>query len=288
MNPSEFHSSRKFAQTPFGRIAYVERGQGPPALFLHGLPLCGYQWRGVLEDLAALRRLIAPDLMGLGYSDIPAPQDISFAEQARMLAGFLDVLGIDAVDLCGNDTGGGISQIFATLYPQRVRTLTLTNCEVHDRWPNKMLEGFYQAIEAGLLATGMKAMLHDLELARAQLGAAFEYTGTLTAELVALYFQPLVASDQRIAQLRQFSEWTRNRSQLVEAAPALKASNIPAQVIWGEADTVFDPSPSLDWLRSNLGGLRKITSVPRAKLFFPEEHPRLLSVLLKEFWESVN
>ena len=42
MTPSEFHSSRKFAATSFGRIAYVERGSGSAALFIHGLPLCGY------------------------------------------------------------------------------------------------------------------------------------------------------------------------------------------------------------------------------------------------------
>ena len=42
---AEFHAARRFVETPFGRIAYVERGRGPVALFLHGLPLNGFQWR---------------------------------------------------------------------------------------------------------------------------------------------------------------------------------------------------------------------------------------------------
>ena len=40
-----FHAERRFAKTGFGRIAYVERGRGPVALFIHGLPLNGFQWR---------------------------------------------------------------------------------------------------------------------------------------------------------------------------------------------------------------------------------------------------
>ena len=113
MTPAEFQSTRKFTDTPFGRIAYVERGSGKVALFVHGLPLCGYQWRGVMEDVAGERRAIAPDLMGLGYTEARPGQAVSFREQARMLAALLDGLGVDAVDLVGNDTGGGIAQIFA-------------------------------------------------------------------------------------------------------------------------------------------------------------------------------
>src|SRR5438045_7399878 len=43
---------RSFAATRFGRVAYVERGSGPVALFFHGYPLNGFQWRGALERIA--------------------------------------------------------------------------------------------------------------------------------------------------------------------------------------------------------------------------------------------
>src|SRR5712671_6470963 len=98
MTPTEFHGSRKFADTRFGRIAYVERGSGPVALFLHGLPLCGYEWRDVIEDLAPIRRAIALDAMGLGYSEIASGEDVSFAAQAGMIGAFLDAIGVDRVD----------------------------------------------------------------------------------------------------------------------------------------------------------------------------------------------
>ena len=290
MSPSAFHSSRKFADTSFGRIAFIERGSGPTALFLHGLPLCGHQWRGVIEDLAAARRCIALDEMGLGYTEVAAGQNVSFAEQARMIAAFLDAANIDRVDLVGNDTGGGISQIFAASYPTRVRTLTLTNCEVYDLWPNALLAGFYEGVASGAVPQLLKKMLSDVALARRQLGALVYEDAEMffTPETVQVYLAPIVASDDRIRQFQQLCDWQKNRPQLMESASKLKASQIPAQIIWGEADPVFDIEPSLAWLQANLGGLRKVMRVPRAKLFFPEEHPRLMSVLLTEFWNTIN
>src|SRR5208282_6904414 len=109
MKAAEFHQARKFAETASGRIAYVESGTGPAALFVHGFPLNGFAWRGALEDLAATRRCIALDLMGLGYTEVGVEQNLEFDQQAAMIAGFLDRLGLSQVDLIGNDTGAGIS-----------------------------------------------------------------------------------------------------------------------------------------------------------------------------------
>ena len=286
MNATEFHRSRKFAQTPSGRIAYVEQGRGPAALFLHGYPMNGFQWLAMLDDLAADRRCIAPDLMGLGYGEIPAAQDLSFTAQARMLDSFLDKLGIDAVDLIGSDSGGGISQTFAAHYPERIRSLTLLNCEVHDTWPNEMAKNFFELVKSRAIIQGFKLMLQDQSAAQAQLNGVYENAASVaTAEVVKIYFEPLVASELRADQACRFAALEINRPQLVASAPQLRKLKTPAQVIWAEADTVFDMKPSLDWLRSNLGGLTRVITVPRAKLYFQEEHPRLVSTLLREFWD---
>jgi haloalkane dehalogenase len=286
MNAPEFHSTRQFTATSFGRVAHVERGAGPAALFVHGLPLCGFQWRETLDDLAPTRRCIAPDLMGLGYSQVKPGQDISFESQARMLAAFLEARDIGQVDLVGNDTGGGVSQIFTALNPDRVRTLTLTNCEVHDLWPNAMLQQFYGALKSGIVGESFKKMATDQAVARTMLGAVYENTAVLTPETLDCYFRPFAESSERRELVRGFAEALRNRDQLMAMAPQLKNLKVPTQVIWGEADTAFDTPASLEWLRTNLSSLRRITTIPRAKLFWPEEHPRLLSVLLKEFWAA--
>jgi pimeloyl-ACP methyl ester carboxylesterase len=288
MDAATFRAQRRFIETSFGRIAYIEQGAGPVALFIHGLPLCGYQWREVMEDLAPERRCIALDAMGLGYTEVAGGQEVSFAEQARMIAAFLDTACIDSIDLIGNDTGAGISQIFAATYPARVRTLTLTNCEVHDLWPNALLAGFYQGVASGAVPQLLQKMLNDLPLARQQLGAlVYEAATMFTPETVQIYLAPIVSSDNRIKQFQQLCDWRKNQAQIMEIAPRLRASKTPTQIIWGEADPVFDIGPSLEWLQANLGGLKKVTKVPRAKLFFPEEHPRLVSVLLREFWSTL-
>lgn len=290
MPPTDFHAARKFATTPFGRIAYIEQGAGPTALFLHGLPLCGYVWREVIADLAPERRCIALDEMGLGYTEVAPGQDVSFRAQAQMIAAFLDALGIERVDLVGNDTGAGISQIFAATYPTRVRTLTLTNCEAYDLWPNSLLAGFYHGVATGVIPQAFKQMLGDNALACQQLGALVyeDAARCFSPEVVQVYLAPIVASEERIQQFQRLCAWQQNRPQLMAIAPQLQTSAIPTQVIWGDADPVFEVDASLRWLQTNLGGLRKIIRVPRAKLFFPEEHPRLVSVLLREFWQTLS
>jgi haloalkane dehalogenase len=280
VTPSEFHTSRKFADTRFGRIAYLDRGSGRAVLSLHCVPLCGYQWRDVVEDVARERRAIAPDLMALGYTEVRPGQSVSFLEQARMLAAFLDALAIDVVDLVANDTGGGIAQIFAANHPTRVRTLTLTNCEVADRWPNALLEGLYQGVEAGIVPQAMRQMLGDVDLARSQIGRlVYEDAHFFTADLVDVYLRPIVASAESAASFRQLCDWKTNRMQLLEAGAKLRELDLPTQVIWGDGDVIFDAEPSLEWLRANLRSLQQTTIVPRGKLFFPQEHPRLVSVL---------
>jgi pimeloyl-ACP methyl ester carboxylesterase len=245
----------------------------------------GFQWRAMLDDLAADRRCVAPDLMGLGYSEILAEQDLSFVAQARMLNSFLDQIGIDAVDLVGSDSGGGISQTFAANYPERIRSLTLLNCEVHDTCPNAMTKNFFDLVKSRAIVQGFKLMLQDQSAAQAQLNGVYEDAESIaTPEVVKIYFEPLVASGLRAEQVCRVADLETNRPQLIASAVQLRKLKTPAQVIWAEADTVFDMKPSLDWLRANLGGISRVITVPRAKLYFQEEHPRLVSTMLREFW----
>ena len=130
-----YHRSRRFASLPLGRVAYVEHGHGPAALFVHGYPLNSFQWRGALERLHKHRRCIAPDVIGLGFTQTAEGQIISPETQTAMPPALLDSLRMDAVDVVGSDSGGMMSQLFLAKYPQRVRTLLLTNCEVNGNNP---------------------------------------------------------------------------------------------------------------------------------------------------------
>ena len=125
----------RHATTHFGDIAYTEKGSGPAALFVHGVLLNGYWWRHVIDRVADIRRCIAIDQFAHGATRTPDKQDVSCKAQAHMLEDFCAAMGLDQVDLIANDTGGSIVQIFAARYPHRIRSLTLTNCEVQDNWP---------------------------------------------------------------------------------------------------------------------------------------------------------
>jgi hypothetical protein len=131
----EISTSSPQCRHRFGTHHYTEQGTGPVALFVHGVLLNGYLWRHQLEDLSDIRRCIALDLLAHGDTEIAPNQDVSVTANAKILKEFLDVLHIDQVDLVGNDSGGGIAQIFTALYPERVRSLTLTDCDAHDNWP---------------------------------------------------------------------------------------------------------------------------------------------------------
>src|SRR5258708_18436093 len=150
-----------------------------------------------------------------------------------------------------------------------------------------MLQQFYSALKAGLVGEVLKNITRDPSLA-AQLATAYENPESLTKESLEVYFGPFADSEQRREQVKGFSEAERNRDQLVAAAKGLRASKIPAQVLWGEADTAFDTPASIEWLKHNLGGLRKVITIPRANLLRPEEHPRLLTAVLREFWSGLD
>src|SRR6202171_3305349 len=128
--PTMTHS----VETPSGRISYASAGSGPVALFVHGVVLNKHLWRHQLADLSDIRRSIAVDLLAHGDTEITPDQDVSVTANAKMLKEFLDALNIDQVDIIGSDSGGGIAQIFSVLYPARVRSLTLTDCDTHDNW----------------------------------------------------------------------------------------------------------------------------------------------------------
>src|ERR1700692_3181399 len=188
----------RHVDTPSGRIGYVEVGSGPVALFVHGVLLNKHMWRYQLGALSDFRRCIAVDLLAHGDTEIAAAQDVSVTANAKMLKEVLDALHIDQVDLVGNDSGGGICQIFAALNPDRVRTLTLTNCDTHDNWPPEAFKGFVDMVAGGGLAGTLTAMLADKSVYRSPqaLALAYEHPEAVADDTIETYLRPHSASPQ--------------------------------------------------------------------------------------------
>lgn len=285
MNATEFHASRRFAETRFGRIAYVELGEGPVALFLHGFPLNGFQWRGSLERLSRHRRCLAPDFIGLGYTEAPEQQDLSPQAQTDMLAAFLDVLSIPAVDLVANDSGGTIAQLFVVQHPDRVRTILLTNCDVHENSPPAQMRNSIAAARAGTYDQKMQRHLEDRSYARSPSGiggSAYIDPANFTDEAIEYYFSPLVASPLRRSQLnRHLAAFEPNPLLAIE--PALRRCTTPTRMVWGTADPLF-PVVWAEWLNRTLPGSRGVRLIEGGKLFWSEEMPDLLAEEARMLW----
>ena len=85
---------QRTVQTQSGQISYSEHGNGPVALFVHGVLLNGYSWRHQLQHLSDIPRCIVVDLLAHGNTQIAPDKDVSVTANARMLGEFLDALGI--------------------------------------------------------------------------------------------------------------------------------------------------------------------------------------------------
>jgi pimeloyl-ACP methyl ester carboxylesterase len=283
----DFHAARRFVDTEFGRIAYVERGTGPAALFIHGALLNGYQWRHQLDGLADIRRVIAPDSLAMGYTELRPGQPLGMKNQARMQRAFLDALGIDKVDVVGNDSGGGAAQLLAAGNPGRVRSLTLTNCEVHDydeHTPASLR--FRQGLASGAVVRGLQSALDDPALGKKLFASAYQDAGALPDDAIPTYAAPLVASPHRIDQLAAYVAATTNKD-LIAAEPELTKLTAPVLVLWGTADGFF-PVKWAYWLRDHLPNVVEVVEVPGAPVFWPEEQPELLNRKLRDLWTRAS
>ncbi len=271
--------------TASGRISYTEQGTGPVALFVHGVLLNGYLWRHQLEDLSDIRRCIALDLLAHGDTEIAPNQDVSVTANAKMLKEFLDALHIDQVDLVGNDSGGGIAQIFAALYPERVRSLTLTDCDTHDNWPPEAFRPFLAMAAAGGLRGTLETMLSDKSVYRSPqaLGPAYEHPDQLTDDSIEKYLRPFVRTEQRTRDLQRFLAAFDNKHTLAIEAQ-LKTLKAPTLIVWGTDDVYFDVRWS-HWLADNIPGTRRCVELQGARIFFPEERWQEFNKELRAHWQ---
>jgi pimeloyl-ACP methyl ester carboxylesterase len=286
MDVKEFESRRRFVQTPSGRIAYVEQGSGPVALFVHGVLLNGYLWRHQLAALNNVRRCVALDLLAHGATEITSSQEVSCEANARMLLEFLDALKIDRVDLVGNDSGGGIALVFAANHPERVRSLALTDCDAHDNWPPEAFKGFLAMAAGGGLADTLNAILSDKAIYRSPsaLGPAYEHPDQVADQTIEAYLRPHVRSSQRTTDLTRFLGAFDSR-QTVAVEAKLRALKAPTLIAWGTDDIYFDVKWS-HWLAKTIPGTRRRVDYEGGRLFFPEERWQQFNDELRAHWRA--
>jgi len=281
MTTTQTEFTTRSVETASGRISYAEAGAGPVALFVHGVLLNKHLWRRQLAGLSDIRRCIAVDLLAHGDTEITPDQDVSVTANAAMLRQMLDALAIDQVDLVGNDSGGGIAQIFAALNPDRVRTLTLTDCDTHDNWPPAPFKPFLEMAAAGGLADTLGAMLADKAVYRSPgaLGPAYERPETVSDADIEAYLRPLVRTPQRTRDFQRFLAAFDPRHTLA-VEPQLRRLMAPTLLVWG-TDDVYFPVKWAHWLAGAIPGSKPPVEFAGARLFFPEERAEAFNAELR-------
>src|SRR6266481_5820120 len=164
---SAWAREKRFAKVLGRRMAYIERGVGHPIVFLHGNPTSSFLWRGVLPHVDhSGRRLIAPDLIGMGDSDkIPAgaePDRYRFASHARYVDAFIDeVVGTEPLTLVLHDRGGALGFDWAYRHQQRVRAIAYMETFVASLTLEDLPESFRPTLMAVRSSAGEALVLGE-------------------------------------------------------------------------------------------------------------------------------
>lgn len=229
-------------------LAYTDSGAGAPVVLLHGIPTWSFLYHDVIPRLSETARVLAPDLLGHGYSDRRDGFDRSLVAQAAAMLRFLDELDISKATFVGHDTGGGASLILAIEHAERVERLVLTNAVAYDSWPiddmialgNPQWRDKDPAEVAEFVASGLSDGIRHLE--------------RLTPEFRAGIVAPYLDEEGKISLIRNASALNTNQTMaLVDRHRMISA---PTLVLWG----VHDPwQPIAD-------GERLMREIPGARL----------------------
>ena len=152
-------------------------------------------------------------------------------------------LGIDSADLVGNDSGGSVAQLIVARAPQRVRTLTLTNCEAHDNFPPAAFASVHQMAREGTLAAGLAALADAPGPGPGRDGLGLEHPERLSDETALGYFAPFASADK--AEAVQGYVASMDSSVTVAIRDDLARFGHPTLIVSGTADQFF----AVSWAR---------------------------------------
>jgi pimeloyl-ACP methyl ester carboxylesterase len=281
MDISTFTAHRETVTTATGDIAYTELGDGPAALFIHGIGTSGAYWRHVIEQLAGTTRCVAIDLPAHGGT--PARADLSVAAMAEVVAELSDALGLSQLDLVGSDTGGAVAQIFAARNPERLRTLALTNCDTDGNLPPPEFAPVIEVARQHKLAEVIVAIVSDPAAWRTSpLAAGYEHPERIPDEAWREYLMPIGATIDRARDFERILA-SLDPADLTAITGALATLDVPTMIVWGTGDAAF----GIKWaykLRDAIRGATDVIEVEGAKAFFPEERPADLVPRLRTHW----
>lgn len=225
-----------FVEVDGTRVHFQEFGErgNPTILLIHGFTASTYSWHKVTLALAERGfHVIAVDLLGFGFSGKPKWFDYTITSQARMIARFLNRIGVGRAIVAGCSYGGAVAATVALDYPEFVEKLILVDAISNDAVKNRTVFRL-----AGLPGIGevISAFLTDsprFSRARMQETLGKDNHHLITDERVNAIIRPLSAADAHNSVLMTLRNWDANR--IEEDANFINHQTL---IIWGEDDTV--------------------------------------------------
>ena len=217
-------------------LAYVDEGEGPPLLMLHGAPTWSFVYRDVIAGVRDRFRCIAPDLPGFGFSTAAPGFGFRPAEHSRVIERFVEALDLRDVTLMVQDWGGPIGLGVAGRQPDRFDALILANTFA---WPVngdlhfELFSRFMGAPIGKLLILRANALVNFL------LPAGTRRTGP-PPEVMAAYRGPFARRADRLPTYVLPREILASRDYLAEVERGLGAlRELPTLILWGDRDIAF-------------------------------------------------
>jgi len=270
-----------------GTIEYTDTGGGGPVIvLLHGLLMDATLWDEVTAELSPGHRCVAPTLpLGAHRRAMRAGADLSLPGIARLVAEFLDRLGLDDVTLVGNDTGGAVVQLLAADAAPRVSRVVLASCDAFDNFPPGLtgktlaLTGKLPPVLFGLVMQQMR--LRPLR----RLPVAFGWLTRRGDAATVRWIKPVLTQpDVRRETARMLRALFADKHLLLRAADSLPAFDRPALVVWAAGDRVMPPEHG-----RRLAGLladARLLEIPDSYTLIPLDQPTQLAKAIREFTNS--
>ena len=234
--------------TPDGQLSYVDVGEGPPVVLIHGTPSWSFEWRAVIEGLAKTHRVLAPDHLGFGLSDALGDAPGAPEDHARRLLHWFDALDLREVHVVLHDFGGPIGMPLVLERSERVAGVALLNT-----WAWALGDRRDTAFLSRVVRSPLGyALYHWLNVSpRWLLPSTFHDQAHLTPDIHRHYLAPFTAERRRSAWLLGcaltgsdpfYATLDARLDELADKRPLL---------LWGMHDPAFRPE-ELDRWRSRL------------------------------------
>ncbi len=257
-----------------GEVAYEILGDGSPVVLIHGTPSWSYLWRNVAGDLAGQHTVHVCDLLGYGTSEKRAHQDVSIAAQTKVLAGLLDLWGLEQPCVAGHDFGGAIALRLLLLEERRFRRLALCDPVAIAPW----ITPFSRHVQAHLEAfQTVPGHIHRQMIAtHIRTAIARE----MTDDQLEPYLRPWLGAAGQAAYYRQVAQFDERYTREIE--PRYGEIQTPTLVLWGAQDGWLDPQFG-QRLTQAIPGAR-LSLIPGAGHFVPEDQPDVVAAELAAFF----